>query len=154
MNFVISGEVLDAARPFFFGASLVALSKPEGGVRPIAVGCTLRRLVGKCASQSIREAMGDLLSPLQLGYGTPLGAEAAVHTACTYLHNMHPESLMLKVDFCNAFNSIRRDKVLHSVLELAPEIYPLFFQHTASRLFCLLETTLLSLPKVLNKVTL
>ena len=91
MNFVISGEVLDAARPFFFGASLVALSKPEGGVRP-------------------------------------LGAEAAVHAARIYLHNMHPESLMLKVDFCNyAFNSIRRDKVLHSVLDLAPEIYPLVF---------------------------
>ena len=71
--------------------------------------------------------MGELLSLLQLGYGTPLGAEAAVHTARTYFHNMHPESLMLKVDFCNAFNSIRRDKVLHSVLELAPEIYPLVF---------------------------
>ena len=30
-----------------FGANLVALSKPAGGVRPIAVGFTLRRLAGK-----------------------------------------------------------------------------------------------------------
>ena len=45
VNFVIKGEVLEDARPFLFGASLVALSKSDGGVRPIAVGCTLRRLV-------------------------------------------------------------------------------------------------------------
>ena len=32
-------------RPFFFGASVIALNKKDGGVRPIAVGCTLRRLV-------------------------------------------------------------------------------------------------------------
>lgn len=88
VNFVISGEVLDTARLFFFGASLIALSKPEGGVRPIAVGCTLRHLVGKCASQSIREAMGDLLSPLQLGYGTPLGAEAC-YPRCSHLSPQH-----------------------------------------------------------------
>jgi hypothetical protein len=107
MNFVISGKVFDDIRPFFFWASLVALSKSEGGVRPIAFGCTLRRLVGKCANQSIREAMGGFLSPLQLGCGTPLGAEVAVNAARTCLHKLHPESLMLKVDFCNAFNSIR-----------------------------------------------
>ena len=127
VNFVIKGEVLDEARPFFFGASLIALTRPDGGVRPIAVGCTLRRLVAKCVSQSIQEAMGDLLSPLQLGYGTPMGAEAAVHIARTYLHNMQSNQLILKIDFRNAFNSIRRDKMLLSVLEHVPEIYPLVF---------------------------
>ena len=38
---------------------------------------------------------------------------------------MDPHQLMLKVDFRNAFNCIRRDKVLHSVLEKAPKLYPL-----------------------------
>ena len=94
-------------------------------MRPIAVGHTLRRLVAKCASLSIREAMGNLLSPLQLGCGTPGGVEAAVHAARIYLQNMPPNNLMLKVDFKNAFNTIRRDKMLHSVLEFVPEIYPL-----------------------------
>ena len=68
MNFVIKGDVLDEARSFFFGATLIALSKPDGGVRPIAVGCTLRRLVSKCASKSICAAIGELLAPLQVGY--------------------------------------------------------------------------------------
>ena len=50
-------------------------------MRPIAVGCTLRRLVAKYAGSLVREEMGELLSPRQLGYGVKRGAEAAVHGA-------------------------------------------------------------------------
>ncbi len=32
--------------------------------------------------------MGDLLTPLQLGCGTLLGCEAAVHATRLYIHNM------------------------------------------------------------------
>ena len=46
-NFVLTGEVHVEIRPFLFGASLTALNKKDGGVRLIAVGCTLRRLVAK-----------------------------------------------------------------------------------------------------------
>ena len=62
----------------------MALEKPGGGgggVRPIAVGCTLRRLVAKIAGQLVVDEMAELLSPRQLGYGVRGGAEAAVH-AC------------------------------------------------------------------------
>ena len=34
-------------------------------------------------------------------------------------------SALLKLDFRNAFNSVRREKVLEAVQDLAPEIYPL-----------------------------
>lgn len=47
INLVLAGEVAPLARPFFFGASLIALTKKDGGVRPITVGCTLRRLAAK-----------------------------------------------------------------------------------------------------------
>lgn len=82
VNFVIRGDVPIAAQSLH-GASLVAFAKMDGGVRPIAVACTLRRLVAKCAGHFICDAMGALLAPLQLGYGTPMGAEAAVHAART-----------------------------------------------------------------------
>jgi len=36
--------------PIFFGERLLALSKKTGGVRPIAIGFTLRRLASKCAN--------------------------------------------------------------------------------------------------------
>lgn len=75
------GETPDTARPLFFGASLVALRKKQGGIRPIAVGCTLHHVVAKIAGHSVMEEMADLLSPRQLGYGIQGGTEAAVHVA-------------------------------------------------------------------------
>ena len=53
MNFVIGVCVLVGARPFFFGATLTTLNKKDGGVRPIAVGCSLRRLAAKCLCNSV-----------------------------------------------------------------------------------------------------
>ena len=41
--------------PVLAGAGLVALPKPSGGARPIAVGELLRRLTGKCLMALVRE---------------------------------------------------------------------------------------------------
>ena len=71
------------------------------------------------------KAMGTLLAPHQLGYGVPLGAEAAVHAARIILHNLQPGQLIMKVDFRNAFNSLRRDKMVMAVEELVLELLPL-----------------------------
>ena len=57
------------------------LRKKEGGDRPIAVGCTLHRLVPKVAGSKVMDDMIDLLAPRQLGYAVRGGAEAAVHAA-------------------------------------------------------------------------
>ena len=127
INLTLQGKTPAAVHHFFFGASLVALDKPDGGVRPIAVGCTLRRLVSKCACRHVKEAMSSLLSPLQLGFGIPLGAEAAAHAARLYLQNLLPGYILLKLDFMNAFNSIRRDKVFATVNDMVPELLPLVY---------------------------
>ena len=68
------------------------------GIRPIAVGCTLRRL----ASKSIPEK----LAPHQLGFGVGGGSEAAVHAGRVYLSHLQDDKAMVKVDFQNAFNTI------------------------------------------------
>ena len=44
-----------------------------------------------------------------------------------YLTHLRPGHLMVKLDFRNAFNSIRRDLVLKEVLALAPRVYPLAY---------------------------
>jgi len=48
--------------------------------------------------------------PVQLGFGTSGGCEAAVHTARQFLLGSFDHPLvLLKVDYRNAFNSVRRD---------------------------------------------
>ena len=69
--------------------------------------------------------MAALLAPHQLGFGVPLGAEAAVHTGRVYLQDMPDHHLLLKLDFRNAFNSLRRDKMLMAVRENALQLFPL-----------------------------
>ena len=127
MDIILQGKAPRAVCPYFFGASLVALEKKDGGVRPIAVSRTLRRLAAKIAGNRIMDAMGALLAPRQLGYGTPHGTEAVVHAARLFLDNLQPNEIILKLDFKNAFNTIRRDKAVRSLApELAPFVYSVY----------------------------
>ena len=120
---VLQGKVPMSIRPFFFGASLTALTKKEGGIRPIAVDCTLCRLAAKVAGFRVRDKMAALLAPRQLGYGVRGGAEAAVHAARLYVQDLQ-HRCVLKLDFRNAFSTLRRDKMLQAVQNLAPDLLP------------------------------
>ena len=57
VELVLNGDTPTSIRPLSFGANLTALRKKGGGVRPIAVGCTLRRLVAKVAALKVRDEM-------------------------------------------------------------------------------------------------
>ena len=126
------------ARPIFFGATLIPLKKKDGGIRPIAVGQTLRRLVAKCLSRRVAVTVGADLVPLQLGCGVPLGCEAAAHATRQYLHHMPQYHLLLKLDFRNAFNSLRRYKMLEAVQQYIPDLSSFIYSAYASpsHLFC------------------
>ena len=62
-------------------------------------------------------------SPIQLGVGTPGGSEAAVHVTRRFIEAMPDGHVVAKLDFCNAFNSLRKDQMLRSVLSAVPGIY-------------------------------
>ena len=49
INLIGDGKIPEPLRPFFFGAKLIALIKIDEGLRPIAIGNTLRRIASKCA---------------------------------------------------------------------------------------------------------
>jgi len=87
----------------------VALHKPGGGLRPIAVGSVFRRLVAKTTCLCLVNELGLFFRPVQLGFGTSGGCEAAVHAAGQFLSSSYHSSpvIFLKVDYCNAFNSVR-----------------------------------------------
>jgi len=44
VNLVLEGRCPSDVAPVFFGGRLLALNKKTGGIRPIAIGFTLRRL--------------------------------------------------------------------------------------------------------------
>ena len=65
-NLVISGGVPEPIRPIFYGASLCALSKKDGGIRSIAIGNSLRRIAIKVALQPVASEIREQLQPTQL----------------------------------------------------------------------------------------
>ena len=130
-NVLLSGGVPDFARGALFGASLCALCKKEGGIRPIAVGSVFRRVTAKVASRYACELMASTFKPKQLGVGVPGGCEAAIHSAREFVQSSHSSSeqqILVKVDVRNAFNSIDRVAFLQKILDHCPQIYPLLRQ--------------------------
>ena len=123
VNLMLRGDVPEAVKPIIFGGRLIALQKKNGGVRPIAIGYVWRRLSGKCASKYATLKLAPLLSPLQLGVGVPNGCEAAVHAARRFVETLQGDRAFIKLDFANAFNSLRRDCVLSAVASEIPELF-------------------------------
>ncbi|XP_048483467.1 uncharacterized protein LOC125489916 [Plutella xylostella] len=128
-NFLLRGLVNREVCPFLYGASLCALKKKDGGIRPIAVGSVLRRLVAKLGCAAVRDVMSQRLQPHQLGFGVPLGCEAAIHATRSFAFSRDgSDDVIIKVDLRNAFNTVERDIILARVRDHTPALYPFLHQ--------------------------
>ena len=121
---ILSGKTPPSICPHFFSASLVALRKKNGGIRPIAAGCMLRRLAAKCAVFFALQSTPELLAPRQLGFRVAHGVGVAAHATRVVHDNLQSNEAIVKEDFENAFNCIRQDKLLAAVEEFIPELLP------------------------------
>ena len=124
VNLLAQGAACNSVAPYLAGAALVAVPKPKGGVRPIAIGEVLRRLTGKCLAESVREDAKAFFWPVQLGVAVPSGVEVAVHAVRSYCARQAKatDRVLVKLDFENAFNTISRDAVLTAVTEHFPHL--------------------------------
>ena len=124
VNLLAQGRACSTVAPLLAGAGLVALPKPSGGVRPIAVGELLRRLTAKCLMHVVRAEARDYLWPAQAGVAVKGGTEAAVHALRAWVGRRagFHDSVGVKIDFQNAFNTISRDTVLRETRELFPAL--------------------------------
>ena len=130
VNVILEGKVPFELRPYFFGAKLSALKKPDGGIRPIAVGSTFHRLSAKCAAYHVFESRQARYGNRQVGVGTKRGAELASHVfRCLLKSPQLKEKVILKIDFENALNSINRQFMQEKVFETHPEVYK--YSHSA-----------------------
>ena len=109
---------------FFFGVRLIGLNKKDRGVRPIAIGFTLRRLVFKSTSRFAVAQFAPLLCLRHLGVGTNGGYEAAIQSARRFLHSMLEDQILVKLDFSNASNCLHRKNMLLLVQQYIPDMYP------------------------------
>src|SRR3989442_8083254 len=100
---ILAGRCPSSIAKTFFGGRLIALDKMSGGIRPIAIGFTLRRLASKVANSFDLSRLTSYLSPRQLDTGIPGGCEAAVHATRRYLESMQDGNVLVKIDFSNAF---------------------------------------------------
>lgn len=127
VNLMLSGKVCTEITDVLYGANLCALKKKDGGIRPIAVGNAIRRVVSKICCKHIAPILSDKFQPTQLGFGSKGGCEAAVHAARAFLTSGAGE-VLLKVDVRNAFNSVEREALLTQIKEVVPEIYHYMWQ--------------------------
>ena len=112
INLIGDGKIPEPLRSSVFGAKLIALIKIDGGLRQIAIGNTLRRIASKCAGSKALFERQNFFGNVQVGCGTKPAQsfrnliERDDNSKCTVL---------LKLDFKNAFNSLNRETMLNHV---------------------------------------
>jgi len=109
--------------PYLCAARLIPLKKKDGGVRPIAVGDTLRRLTAKwmLATSQGRSATAAL-APLPTAFATGSPCEVVAMGVQALADTLHGSTgwLLLQVDLKNAFNYINRPAILDALEQRCP----------------------------------
>ena len=93
----------------------VAGLSPDGSLRPIAIGESIRRLTSTVAVDLISECDRSIFEPVQVGVKTSNGCEATLHVTRQWFnhHRADQSRAALSVD-TNAFNSVHRTAIFQA----------------------------------------
>ena len=105
-----------------FDGRLVALRKEDNRVRPIGIGETLRRIIGKSVAKVTGGDVQTAGGLLQTCTGLEAGIEAAIHAMARTWRDDSCEAVLL-IDAENAFNSLNRAAALHNTKRKCPPLY-------------------------------
>lgn len=96
------------------GAPLTPLCKRDGGVRPVAVGETIRRIVSSLLMRRVSTQAQEFLEPIQVRVATGGGTEAIVHATWLLANRFGQDNsrAVLQVDLRNAFNLVNRQALM------------------------------------------
>ena len=106
----------------FLACRLVPLMKEDNGVRPVGIGEVLRRIIGKCVTQVLREDIQKASGSLQTCAGIESGIEAAIHAMHKTFNEDWCEAVLL-VDADNAFNRLNREAALQNIKVTCPPLH-------------------------------
>ena len=122
---IVNNNLPDQARQYLLSSRLVGLSKPDSGVRPIAIGEVFYRLAAVLAVRRVTAAASALLVPHQYGIGVASGAERILHSMQHTLTDKQRRLAALKCDISNAFNCCNRALLLEKLYG-TPELSALY----------------------------
>ena len=106
---------------FLLDCRLVALMKEDNGIRPVGIGETIRRIIGKSIAKIARKDIQSSGGALQTCTGVEAGIEAAIHAMAEKWNGSECEAAIL-VDAENAFNCLNREAALHNIGRRCPII--------------------------------
>lgn len=111
--------------PFMQGlaaARLIPLQKKDGGVRPLAIGDLIYRLLAKVVLK--KSCKREMLSPYQFGVQSKGGVEPLIHLIQDAVAGkLGSYNYLWTLDSVNAFNELRRNHIAQGLLQYAPELY-------------------------------
>ena len=98
-------------------ARMTALTKDDAGVRGIATGCTLRRLVARTLARQFSKDFEDECAPFQYALSTRAGTDCVGHMLRVATDRDHRASV-LKVDGIGAYDHVLRAAMLGRLAEM------------------------------------
>lgn len=120
-----NGKLPQVMSEWICASNLIAINKKDGGIRPIAVGDTLRRVVGKALlhTPDVKSQL-SILQPRQCGVGVPYACEM-VGMGVQAMVTARPTEdwVLLQVDVKNAFNTVSRASMLQNCQAKVPSVY-------------------------------
>jgi hypothetical protein len=99
---ICNGTLPIGLRDYLLPSNLIPLSKPNGGIRPIAVGEIFWRAAANYLLSQNRGTIRGVLSPHQFGCAVPGGTEHVIHTLQTILEDDNYKCAAVSLDFTNA----------------------------------------------------
>lgn len=104
-------------------ARLTALQKPGGGVRGIATGDALRRLVSRTLARHFADVLDQATRPFQFALKARAGTDALAGLITAAL-DLDPECTVVSLDGRAAYDSISRAAFLSQVRSSVPSLLP------------------------------
>lgn len=112
-----------SGREYLSAALLIPLAKPNGGVRPIAIGEMFYRIAAKSILHSV--ALSSATDAMQFGAAGRGGVEPVIYRLQQLCDGDFDDGItgVSSLDFSNAFNSLNRFTLASSVYRHCPELY-------------------------------
>ena len=121
VNVLADGRAPAFLKRFLAGGVSIALEKSGTSVRPLCCGDPIRRLVGKCFCIAGKDDITEAFRSRNYGVGCPGGVEVVAHSLRDVLaRHSGSKMALLKIDFRNAFNEIKRDHFVKAAHTMFP----------------------------------